>query len=96
MRFLVSEWDRQSSAFFGRLTAWPQDFHDAVRVAVASPPHPAHLLTWARIAALAGDFELAQRCAEVALPRVPKRATSLRADLEAIANDPQVALPQLR
>lgn len=94
--FLVSEWERQSSAFFGPLTTWPQDFHDAARAAVAAPPHPAHLLNWAKVAALAGDFELARRCAEVALPTVPERATGLRADLEGIVSDPQTAVPQLR
>jgi hypothetical protein len=94
--FLVSEWDRQSSAFFGRLAAWPHDFHEAARAAVVDPPHPAHLLTWARVAALADDLELARRCAEVALPSVPERATALRADLEAIVNDPSTAVPQLR
>lgn len=94
--FLVSEWDRQSSAFFGRLATWPQDFHEAARAAVVDPPHPAHLLTWARVAALAGDLELARRCAEISLPSVPERATGLRADLEAIVNEPSTAVPQLR
>lgn len=94
--FLVSEWDRQSSAFFGRLATWPQDFHEAARAAVVDPAHPAHVLTWARVAALADDLELARRCAEVALPSVPERATALRADLEAIVNDPSTAVPRLR
>ncbi|WP_435748689.1 DUF4304 domain-containing protein [Microbacterium sp. PMB16] len=94
--FLVSEWDRQSTAFFGRLTTWPGDFLDAARAAIETPPHPAHLLTWSRAAALAGDFELARRCAEVALPSVPERATALRADIEAILRGPQTAMPQLR
>jgi hypothetical protein len=94
--FLVSEWDRQSQAFFGPLTSWPDDFHAAARAALADPPHPAHLRTWARVATLAGDLDLAHRCAEVALPAVPERATSLRDDLEAIVRDPQSAVPQLR
>ncbi|MFK3677114.1 hypothetical protein ACI2IP_05250 [Microbacterium sp. NPDC090218] len=94
--FLVSEWDRQSNAFFAPLTRWPDDFHDAARAAVETPPHPAHLLTWARVAALTGDLDLAQRCAEIALPSVPERATSLRESLEGILRDPQTAVPQLR
>lgn len=94
--FLVSEWGRQSDAFFGRLTVWPDDFHEAARAAMADPPHPAHLLTWARVAALAGDLELARDCADIALPSVPIRATSLRGDLESIVHDPQTAVPQLR
>ncbi|MFJ6533500.1 hypothetical protein [Microbacterium sp. NPDC091662] len=94
--FLVSEWDRQSSAFFGPLTRWPEDFHEAACAAVADPPHPAHLLTWARVAALVGDVDLAHRCAEVALPSVPERATGLRENLEAILRDPRTAVPQLR
>ena len=94
--FLVSEWDRQSSAFFGPKTRWPEDFHAAARAAVTDPPHPAHLLTWARVAALVGDTDLARRCAEVALPSVPERATALRESLEGIVRDPQTAVPQLR
>jgi hypothetical protein len=94
--FLVSEWDRQSQDFFGPLTAWPDDFHEGARAAVANPSHPAHLLTWARVAGLAGDLELARRCAEVALPSVPERATALRDDLEGIVRDPQTAVPTLR
>lgn len=94
--FLVSEWDRQSSAFFGRLTRWPEDFHEAARAAVDAPPHPAHLLTWARVAGLIGDMDLARRCAAVALPSVPERATTLRENLEGIIHDPQAAVPQLR
>jgi hypothetical protein len=94
--FLVSEWDRQSNAFFGPLTHWPEDFHEAARAAADAPPHPAHLLTWARVASLIGDADLARRCAGVALPSVPERATALREALEGIVRDPQTAVPQLR
>lgn len=82
--FLVSEWERQSERFFGPLTAYPDDFHAAVRVALEQDLHPAHLLTWARVAMLLEDSELARALATQALPRVPERATSLRDELQRI------------
>lgn len=84
--FLASEWPRQSAAFFAPFTAFPNTFHDAARAAAvdAEQHHPAHLLTWARVACVLGDFTLGHSLAEAALPRVPERATSLRQNLLAI------------
>jgi len=91
--FLVAEWPRQSAAFFGPLTTWPGQFHDAARAATARGLHPAHLRTHARVAALVGDLRLAREIAQEALPHVPERARALRADLEAVARDPESVAP---
>lgn len=80
--FLVSEWERQSVAFFGPLSDFPAGFHEQARRSLDGDLHPAQLRTWARVALLVGDRGLARRIVDVALPRVPERATALRADLE--------------
>lgn len=83
--FLVSEWERQSGAFFGPLSDYPAGFHEAARAAAADDAHhPAHLRTWARVALLVGDADLARGIAAAALPRVSERGTALREDLIAI------------
>ncbi|EPX96714.1 MULTISPECIES: DUF4304 domain-containing protein [Ralstonia] len=84
--FLVSEWPRQSDAFFAPFAAYPRTFHNAARAVAANAElhHPAHLLTWARVAHILGDSLLERCIAEVALPRVPERAVSLRENLQAI------------
>ena len=82
--FLVSEWDRQSAEFFRPLSDFPAGFHECARESLAEDLHPAHRLTWAKVARLVGDDELARRIAEQALPDVPERATTLRAQLEAL------------
>ncbi|WP_312526166.1 DUF4304 domain-containing protein [Comamonas sp.] len=83
--FLVSEWQRQSQAFFAPFSDYPASFLAAARQAAQDRErHPAHLLTWARVAALLGEAALAQSIAQATLPRVPERATSLRAKLEAV------------
>ncbi|WP_433676521.1 DUF4304 domain-containing protein [Microbacterium gorillae] len=84
--FLASEWERQSAAFFGPLTAFPDDFDTRARQVIAEAPHPAHMRTWARVALLLADEELAREIAAAALPRVAERATALREDLAAIAD----------
>ncbi|MCL2000749.1 MAG: DUF4304 domain-containing protein [Planctomycetes bacterium] len=96
IEFLISEWPRQSAAFFGPLTRWPDDFHKRAKDANkgAEKPHW-RVLTWARVAALAGDFDLAQALAIKALPFVPEKATTYRKSLEQIALDPHNALPLL-
>ncbi|WP_251447814.1 MULTISPECIES: hypothetical protein [unclassified Microbacterium] len=82
--FLASEWQRQSERFFGPLTAYPDGFHATARGALEKDLHPAHLLTWARVALLLEDSALAEALATQALPRVPERATSLRDELQRI------------
>lgn len=79
--FLVSEWARQSSDFFSPLSRFPESFHEGASSSVDSGMHPAHLLTWARVADVLGDTALRARIVEAALPTVPERATSLRAEL---------------
>lgn len=83
--FLASEWDRQAAAFFGPLTVFPEDFHARARAMITEAPHPAHMRTWARVALLLQDPELAREIARAALPRVAERATALRDDLAALA-----------
>ena len=83
--FLASEWQRQSAAFFGSLTDFPEDFRARAQAVIAQSPHPAHMRTWARVAVLLDDPELAREIARAALPRVAERATALRDDLAAIA-----------
>ncbi|MGX1932351.1 DUF4304 domain-containing protein [Microbacterium resistens] len=83
--FLVSEWPRQSEAFFRPYAAYPDTFLDAACEALTTLPHPATMLTWARVARMAGEDDLSRRLASAALPRVPERATSLRASLKRIA-----------
>lgn len=83
--FLASEWPRQSEAFFGPLSDYPEGFRAAAERSLSLGAHPAHARTWARVAVLLGDGELARRIAAEALPRVSERATSLRDDLQAIA-----------
>lgn len=84
--FFVSEWPRQATGFFGPLTAFPEDFQaGAVAAASNESMHPAHLLTWARVAVLLEDTQLARSISAHALPRVPERATSLRHDLESLS-----------
>lgn len=82
--FLVSEWRRQSTAFFSPLSSFPEGFGKRAREIVSEDLHPAHLLTWARVADLLGDAETRVRIVDVALPKVPERATALRADLTAL------------
>ncbi|MGQ7312686.1 DUF4304 domain-containing protein [Microbacterium arabinogalactanolyticum] len=79
--FLVSEWERQSSEFFSPLSRFPESFHERASSSVDAGLHPAHLLTWARVADILGDAALRTRIVEAALPTVPERATSLRAQL---------------
>ncbi|ARO15316.1 hypothetical protein BVG79_01974 [Ketogulonicigenium robustum] len=82
--FLVSEWPRQSAAFFAPYQSYPDTFHAAAHAAAADDSlHPAHMLTWARVAALLDDAPLAQTIALAALPKVPERATALRDKLHA-------------
>ncbi|MGO2140633.1 MAG: hypothetical protein ACTH30_09470 [Leucobacter sp.] len=84
--FFVSEWPRQASEFFGPLTAFPEDFQAAAEAAASNlSMHPAHLLTWARVAILLKDSQLARSLSAQALPRVPERATSLRDELERLS-----------
>ncbi|WP_182344208.1 hypothetical protein [Comamonas koreensis] len=83
--FVVSEWQRQSQAFFAPFSAYPASFLAAARLAAQDKDmHPAHLLTWARVAVVLGEALLAQSIAQAALPRVTERATALRANLEGI------------
>ncbi|GAA2846885.1 hypothetical protein FB468_0206 [Leucobacter komagatae] len=84
--FFVSEWPRQSEELFGPLTAFPEDFRTGAEAAASDESmHPAHLLTWARVAVLLEDGQLARSISAQALPRVPERATSLRDDLEGLS-----------
>ncbi|MCS4294181.1 hypothetical protein M2375_002414 [Comamonas sp. BIGb0152] len=83
--FLVAEWERQSQAFFAPFSAYPGSFLAAARLAAQDAErHPAHLLNWARVALVLQEAPLAKSIAQAALPRVPERATSLRANLEGI------------
>ena len=92
---LAREWPRQSEAFFGRLTRWPEDFYARAQAALSEPAHPIEMRLWARVAALAGDFELTRALAEKALPDVPEYADALQAMLEGFARDPETALPAM-
>lgn len=83
--FLVSEWPRQSTAFFGGLSDFPEGFLLRAQESVFEGLHPAHLLTWARVADILGEAELRGRIVAAALPRVSERATSLRANLLALS-----------
>ena len=82
--FLASEWPRQAAQFFDPLSNFPDGFHERCAQVLGEDLHPAHLLTWAKVALLVGDQELSQRIATAALPSVPERATSLRENLEAL------------
>jgi hypothetical protein len=105
VEFLVCEWPRQSVEFFGPLSDWPAGFLALAAQAVDDPEHfplpsgyaahPAHRLTWALTAALAGDPELARRIALAALPSVPLGASDLRDKLALVADDPATALDAL-
>ncbi|WP_217183750.1 DUF4304 domain-containing protein [Streptomyces sp. AC495_CC817] len=82
--FLLSEWERQGPAFFDPLADFPDGFRERARASVSTPLHPAHLLTWAKVADLLGEGDLRRDIVEAALPRVPERATALRDDLLAL------------
>ena len=82
--FLVSEWPRQAAQFFDPLSNFPDGFRERCTQVLNEDLHPAHLLTWAKVALLVNDPELAKRIATAALPSVPERATSLRENLEAL------------
>ena len=95
VEFLVSEWDRQSQRFFGEMARWPEDFIKKATMAVKNPVHPIEMCTLCYVAGAAGDLQLVKNLAEVALPSVPERATSLKARLEAFLQDPTLAIPQI-
>ncbi|CAM9371859.1 DUF4304 domain-containing protein [Acinetobacter bereziniae] len=95
VEFLVSEWDRQSQLFFGEMAQWPEDFIKKAIQAIKEPIHPSEMCTLCYVSGAAGDLELVKDLAEVALPSVPERATSLKARLEAFLQDPSLAIPQI-
>lgn len=95
VEFLVSEWDRQSQRFFGEMARWPEDFIKKATMAVKNPVHPTKMCTLCYVAGAAGDLQLVKNLAEVALPSVPERATSLKTRLEAFLQDPTLAIPQI-
>ncbi|MDR0235850.1 hypothetical protein [Acinetobacter sp.] len=95
VEFFVSEWDRQSQRFFGEMARWPEDFIKKATMAVKNPVHPIEMCTLCYVAGAASDLQLVKNLAEVALPSVPERATSLKARLEAFLQDPTLAIPQI-
>lgn len=83
--FAVSEWPRQSAAFFGGLSDFPEGFLRGAQASLSADLHPGHLLTWARVADVLGETELRGRIVAAALPKVSERATSLREHLLALS-----------
>ncbi len=95
VHFLVSEWDRQSQKFFSELSHWPEDFNHKAKSLCEHPIHPADMATWCAVAGIMGDLNLVKTLAEVALPTVPERATSLKQKLESFIENPLLAIPNI-
>ncbi|WP_287911605.1 DUF4304 domain-containing protein [Acinetobacter sp.] len=95
VEFLVSEWDRQSQLFFGEMAQWPEDFIKKATLAIQKPVHPSEMCTLCYVSGAAGNLELVKKLAEVALPYVPERATSLKARLESFIVNPSLAIPKI-
>ncbi|RZL61162.1 MAG: DUF4304 domain-containing protein [Variovorax sp.] len=83
---LLAAWGAQGQAFFAGFTqaGRASQLEGLIAAREGSQVHAAHALLGARIALHTGDAARAQRMATAALPRVPERATALRAKLEAL------------
>ena len=95
VQFLASEWNRQSQIFFNALAHWPQDFIHQANLAVQNPIHPMDMAKLCHVAAAAGNLDLVKTLAELALPAVPERATSLKQKLESFMINPHLAIPNI-
>jgi Domain of unknown function (DUF4304) len=81
---LLAAWRAEGQSWFESYATYPEDFRRLVDSPAAFAPHPAHMLTLARIALHLGDRSKCHHIAREALSRTSESATVLKHELSTL------------